>query len=141
MAETKFGKYIIDNTSTVSDHHPPDGSHGIPVLKVDDTVLKEAFYFECAWFPGNVPEDKPPRPHRHNVDEFIGFFGSNPNDPHNLGAQVELMIGDETHIITRTSLIFIPKGVWHTPRHPTNVTSPIFCVSTSPAPSYEMFFE
>ena len=138
MTETKYGKNIIFKPALTSDHHPTDGSHGIPVFKVDDSVLKGAFYFECAWFPGNVPETEPSKPHRHDVDELIGFFGSNPNDPYDLGGQVEFWFDDEKHIIDRSCLIFVPKGVWHTPHHPTNVTSPIFCLSASPSPSYEM---
>ena len=138
MAETKYGKYIISKNSSESAMHPTDGTRGIPVFQIDDSVLNGAFYFECAWFPGNIPEIEPEKPHRHDFDELIGFFGSNPNKPYDLGGQMEFWFDDEKHVIDYSCLIFVPKGIWHTPHHPTNVTSHIFCLSASPSQSYKM---
>ena len=41
--------------------------------------------------------------------------GTNPEDFYDLGAEVELTLGGEKQTITRSCIVFIPKG-WNTAR-------------------------
>jgi len=55
----------------------------------------------------------------HTVDEIFLFLGTDPEDPSDLGGEVEFWIGRgedaEKHIITKSSCVFIPAGLVHAP--------------------------
>ncbi len=46
------------------------------------------------------------KPHTHEADEIVAFFGSNPEDPNNLGGEILFYIGGEKHIITQSTYEF-----------------------------------
>jgi len=143
MAESKHGKYII--TKTKSDLTLPDfrrealktaPNTRTPMIYLDDEVLKGAFYVECVWFWKGM--EKPEvEAHTHNFDEVITFFGTNPNDPQDLCGEVEIWLEDEKHILTKSCLIFVPKGMKHCPLHIKRVDRPIFHFTAGPAKSYK----
>jgi hypothetical protein len=100
---------------------------------------------ECVWVmprpTGTVPGGAAGRrvgtePHSHDYDEVIAFFGTNPNDPYDLGAEVELWLGDEKHIIKKSSLVFIPAGLKHCPLTFLRVDRPVFHYTTGPGKMY-----
>jgi hypothetical protein len=72
-------------------------------------------YIEIGW----IYEMPDPNPHIlehvHDYDEIVMHIGSDPANPEYLGAEIEFVVGDEKLIITRTSSLFIPKGVKHGP--------------------------
>jgi len=51
--------------------------------------------------------------HSHDYDEVILNIGMDPNNPEDLGAEIDGFTGDEKQIITSTSAIFIPRNVVH----------------------------
>ena len=54
------------------------------IIYLDDDVIKEAFYVECIWYWKG--SDKVLREaHAHDFDEVIAFWGTNLEDPHDLG--------------------------------------------------------
>ena len=74
---------------------------------------------------------------RHRGLTFkIGFYGSNPGDPYDLGAEMEVTIDGETHNITRTSMIFLPSGMPHMPLRIKKVDRPVFHFSIVLNPEY-----
>ena len=76
------------------------------ILWIDDDVCPGAFQMNTAWYFA-VPERDPIfDEHVHEYDELIGFFGSDPTDPYDLNAELEVTLDGETHRITRSSLIF-----------------------------------
>ena len=77
-----------------------------------------------------------PGPHTHDYDEVIAFFGTDLNNPYDLGAEVELWLGDEQHIINKTSLVFIPAGLKHAPLIFRRVDQPIFHFTTGTGTSF-----
>jgi hypothetical protein len=77
-----------------------------------------------------------PKAHAHDYDEVIAFFGTNPDDPYDLGAEVELWLDDEMQIITKTSLVFIPAGLKHSPLVFRRVDHPVFHYTTGPGKMY-----
>ena len=64
--------------------------------------------------------------HVHDTDEILGFYGTNPDDPYDLGGEIEINIGGETHVLTKSSMVFLPGGVPHCPLTITKVDRPIF---------------
>jgi hypothetical protein len=138
MAESKYGKYIItelkpsSKQSTARRPDPDDiagaESH-LKLLYLDDEIIKGAFYVECVWiWPGNeyYPTQAEPNAHTHDYDEVITFFGTNLGDPYDLCGEIELWLEDEKHILTKSCIIFVPKGMKHCPLIIRRVGRPIF---------------
>lgn len=95
------------------------------ILWMDHNVVEGAFQMNCSWYL------KPNEPffteaHTHDSDEIIGFFGSDHENPYDLGGEVEFWIEDEKYIITKSCLIFIPRGLRHCPLIIRQVFRPIF---------------
>ena len=135
MTDTKYDKYFVHETKA-SPLHPEGGFPWIPLMRVDDRFMKGAFYFECIWLTGPIPESKAYKPHSHDCDEYVGFFSGSVDDPFNLDAEVEFWFDDEKHVFTKNCLIFIPAGIWHSPVIINRMKRPIFCLSTSPTTKY-----
>jgi hypothetical protein len=117
MTESKYGKQIVTELQT-----PPFTPERVAnyaqwatrILWLDDRVVDGAFQMNCSWYMR--PPAKPQlegSEHYHDADEIIGFFGSNPDDPHDLGGEVEMWLEGEKHILTKSALTFVPKGMKH----------------------------
>ncbi len=148
MAETKYGKYIISELkppAVEADWSPPNigavgKGKGGRVLYTDSSIIPGSFYMECVWV---LPRPQPAAGtkkagtefHTHDYDEIIGFFGTDLDNPYELGAEAELWLGDEKHIINKTSLAFIPAGLKHA-LYFLRVDRPIFHYTTGPAKMY-----
>jgi quercetin dioxygenase-like cupin family protein len=123
----KYDKYFMTEANLpkskkkIADEHAGTYSH---VAWLDSNRIKGAFYTECVWY--YKPRISLVGAHTHDFDEVIAFFGSNPDDIHDLGGEVELWMGGEKHIITKSCLVFVPKGVEHCPLSFNRVDRPIF---------------
>jgi hypothetical protein len=55
--------------------------------------------------------------HVHRTDEVLVYLGMDPENPDNLGAEIEVDMGKEheRHLIDRSSAIVCPAGTPHTP--------------------------
>ena len=96
------------------------------ILWLDGNVIPGAFQMNTAWYH-SVPEKDPVFPeHVHPEDELIGFFGSDPEDPYNLQAEIEVAIDGERRLLTRSTLMFVPGGVSHMPMRILKVDRPVF---------------
>jgi hypothetical protein len=120
----KYEKYII--TKAPPPHPGFKGAPGLKqVLMVNGEILQGAFHVSCAWIsPG--PNPGVYEAHVHPHDEIIGFIGTNPGDPTDLGGEAELWIDDEKYAITESFMAYFPKGLKHCPLSVTNVKRPIF---------------
>jgi hypothetical protein len=76
--------------------------------------------------------------HAHNFQEVLCFFGGNPLDITDFGAEVEIELGaeHEKHTITRTSCVSIPPNVPHCPLNIKRVDKPIIFLEISNSPTY-----
>ena len=80
------------------------------LIHVDDDVVKGAFWVDCVWF--RKGSDEPIKEaHTHDYDEVLAFVGTNPEDPYNLGGEIEFWLGDEKYILTTSFLAFIPTWI------------------------------
>lgn len=108
------------------------------ILWMDGEVVPGAFQMNTAWYSA-VPERDPIfAEHVHDdADELIGFFSSDPNDPYNLGGEIEYTIDGEAHLLTKTTMIFVPAHIRHNPMRILRVDRPIFHFSVVTKTSYE----
>ena len=114
---------------------PPDASERMTRIRyLDDDIVNGAFYTECCWFWKG--SDRGAGPHTHDFDEVLTVFGTNPDDPEDLCGEVELWLGDEKHIITKSAVVFIPAGLKHCPFIVRRVDRPIFHFTVGPARVY-----
>ena len=108
------------------------------ILWIDDKVVPGAFQMNTAWWL-TVPERDPVfLEHSHDdTSEIIGLFGSDNNDPYDLGGKIEFTMGGERHLLTRSTMIFVPAGVAHNPMRILEVRRPIFHFSVVMSGSYD----
>ena len=93
------------------------------LLWIDGKKLAGAPYTEAVWF--NRENDTGPEEHDHDFDEFIGFFGSDPERPGELNGEITFMIDGSGVTFTKDCLIYIPRGVNHSPLLVPKVEKPI----------------
>ena len=139
MADSKYGKHIVTELKTPQ--FTPEAvaryaAFATRILWMDDKVVEGAFQLNCSWY--RKPNDYMSEGHTHDCDEIIGFFGSNPDDPYDLGAEIEFWLEDEKHVLTRSCLIFVPKGMKHCPLILRRVDRPVFHFSTVTNGRYEL---
>ena len=150
MPELKFEKNFV-----TEDLMPPLPSHVINLIQnqqkegkdidrtmmfgINDSIAKGSFFSGCEWIWG-LKDGKPfsiENQHHHEFDEIIGLIGSKKENPRELNGKVEFWMEDEQYLITKSSLIFIPKGVRHCPLTFRQVDSPIFLYEAGNDTFYE----
>ncbi|NLE11838.1 MAG: hypothetical protein GX630_10075 [Actinobacteria bacterium] len=155
MAESKYARYILSD-----DRMPPEPEAMVKSMEdqakegrvLDRTMLlgiMNSIVPGCSLFVGTeilwgLPNGKPVDieiPHAHDFDEVIGFVGTNRNYPRELGGEIEFNIGGEKHTITKTSLIFVPKGVQHCPVTFKRIDTPIVMFEAANDPEYVKNFQ
>jgi hypothetical protein len=125
---SKYGKYVITELK-----EPPEKKAIAPqyqkyakrILWLDNNVVPGAFHMNTAWYlkAGPTLDDKP---HTHEHDEIIGFFGTNSEQPEDLGGVVEIYLENELQVITKSAYVFVPAGLVHCPLYLRRVDRPIF---------------
>jgi mannose-6-phosphate isomerase-like protein (cupin superfamily) len=99
-------------------------------INMNATRLEGAPYMDFAWLWKGSSKDYVESEHVHDFDEFIGFLGTRgPQDPHGLGGEIEFWLGGEKYQITKSCLIYIPKGLKHCPIRFTRIDTPILFFS------------
>ena len=64
--------------------------------------------------------------HVHDTDEILIYYGSDPDDPNELGGEVEFIIGGESHVINKSTVLYVPAGVPHSKPLVNRIERPIF---------------
>ncbi|HVN97355.1 MAG TPA: hypothetical protein VMT62_13080 [Syntrophorhabdaceae bacterium] len=144
MAESKYGKQIVTELKTPAftpERITSYAQWATRILWMDDKVVDGAFQMNCSWYvrPPATPQPEQSA-HTHEADEIIGFFGSNPDDPHDLGGEIEMWLEGEKHVLTKSALTFVPRGMRHWIAVK-RVDRPIFHFTTVTAGRYELIRE
>lgn len=106
------------------------------ILWIDGNNVPGAFQMNTSWYK-SVPELDPIfEEHAHDSDELIGFFGSNPDDPYDLGAVIEVSVNGEVHRLTKSTMIFVPANMPHMPLRILSVERPMFHFSIVTSKEY-----
>ncbi len=99
-------------------------------INMNPTRLEGAPYMDFVWLWKGSSKEYVESEHVHNFDEFIGFLGTRgPKDPDSLGGEIELWLGGEKYMLTRSCLIYVPKGLKHCPIRFTRIDTPILFFS------------
>ena len=108
------------------------------LLWMDDSMVKGAsMYMECLWlWEGKTISGTTEEPHIHDFDEVIGFISTDQTNPKELDAKMEILLGDETHYLTKSCLVHIPAGMKHCPLTFREVNRPVFFFTLAPVSTY-----
>jgi len=107
MAERKYDKYMVEV--------PGEGRRGPGALLMSNELVPGSnIYIMYNWI-WKMPEPNPVHAsyESHDYDEIILNIGTDPHNPEYLGAEIEGYMGDERHIIKKTTALFIPRHVEH----------------------------
>jgi hypothetical protein len=151
MEETKYGKYICTELKknislpVYRRGGQPIGEGDLEgsrrrmehVIWMDSEVIPGAFYAECVWiWPWGKSSSSGVPPHTHPFDEVLAYFGTNLEDPHDLGGEVELWLEDEQFILNKSFIAYIPAGMKHCPLKTLRVDRPMFHFTLGPGQKY-----
>jgi hypothetical protein len=166
MAESKYGKYICTELKqgVVMPGFKGDQKIGqgyrdgyrMPlehVIWMDEEVIPGAFYAECTWqWPESMKDQRPRlkmitpemaknmpviKPHSHPFIELFCYFGTNMDDPSDLGGEIEFWLEDEQFILTKSFQIYIPAGMVHCPLRIRRMDRPMFHLTVGSGHKYQ----
>jgi hypothetical protein len=157
MAESKYGKYIctelkknIKLPSFKGDQVIVQGkAYGTRpplehVIWMDSEVIPGAFYAELMWCwpqgriltPEQIRKMPGVEPHTHPFHEIMGYFGTDLNNPEDLGGEIELWLEDEQFNLTKSFICYIPAGMRHCPLKAIRTERPMFHFTMGPGQVY-----
>lgn len=138
MAKLKYQKYILTDLKLPEDVQAKAAEYNqraTRILWLEDFVIKGAPSIICSWYWKATETEGTPS-HTHDFDEVIGFFGSDPQNPRDLGGEVEFWLEDEKYILRKSCFIFAPRGLRHCPLRVIRVDRPIFFLAVSITSKY-----
>ena len=123
------------------------------VIWMDSDVVPGAVYAECTWiWPDTYPgqrkrnfgktyeerrKNSPIAAHTHPFIEVLTVFGTNFDDPTDLGGEVEFWLEDEMFMLDKSFLVYIPAGMKHCPLVTHRQRIPTFHYTIGPGHKYE----
>jgi hypothetical protein len=105
------------------------------ILHLEDDMAKGAFYVDFVWIYEGTGAAPAPE-HSHEWPELIAMAGCDPEHPRDLGGPMSIVLGDETHVITKSSLVCIPKGLKHCPWKFLDIRKPTLVFTAGPSGMY-----
>jgi hypothetical protein len=166
MAESKYGKYICTELKKdiklpefragerdrlgqgEVNGHRRFMEH---VFWIDSEVIPGAFYAEAVWFWPQAMKFMPPpepvspeeakknpvlAPHSHPFPELLSYFGTNMDDPSDLGGVIEFWLEDEKYVLDKSFVVYIPEYVRHCPLRTLKIERPMFHFTMGPGQLY-----
>ena len=163
MAESRYGKYIctelkqgvvmpgFKGPQTIGQGYVDGFRRPLEhVIWMDGEVIANAFYAELTWqwpdyMKGQRPRIVDPKelakipgiqPHTHDFTEILTYFGTNLDDPSDLGGEIEFWLEDEKFILTKSFIAYIPAGMRHCPLKVLRMDAPMFHYTVGPGRKY-----
>ncbi len=129
------------------------------VIWMDCEVLPGAFYGEYTWqWPSYMKDQRPVQrmpmpelvtpelvksgkvrgiaPHSHPFVEIFSYFGTNMDDPSDLGGEIEFWLEDEKFVFTRSFMVYIPANMEHCPLVFRRMDRPMFHMTLGSGDKY-----
>jgi len=126
--EGKYGYLFCQDLSGLpATHSTPEAVAGYNTfgrrqLWLDGNSIPGAFQMNTSiWCKPNAeairsaPESQVGKAHSHPYAEILGFVGTDPEDPSDLGGEVEFWIDGECHRLTKSTMVFLPPNLPHCP--------------------------
>jgi hypothetical protein len=133
MAERKYEKYILTDLKVPANVQAIETEYNkgaTRILWLEDEIMEGASSVILSWYWKPTEKEGSPS-HIHDYDEVIGFIGSDPQDPHDLGGEIEFWLEDEKYDTTRSCFILVPRGMKHCPMIIKSVDRPLLHLGSS----------
>ena len=103
MAATKYGQHV---KALKFKEYDQGGLRQENVMDGKYRGIDAHIRYGCFWAAGKIGKS-PDKPHVHDFDQVLLFAGSDMDDIGELGAEIELCLGEEmeTHMITTTTAV------------------------------------
>jgi hypothetical protein len=135
MSNTKYGEYL--KTLKFKNYEMGPYRQGIEMTS-QFLGQKANIRYGCCWTAGKIGSGSD-MPHVHDYDQVIMFLGSDQNDLSDLGAEVEMCLGEEREakVFTNSTAVAIPKGMPHFPAAIHRLYKRMMFVEVNIAPEYK----
>jgi hypothetical protein len=112
------------------------GASSMFVTFADNDIIQGCNYFSAMWMGENATKIPGHGPHSHPVPEVLVALGADPEHPADLGAEFEMYMGEEMekHVITKSTLIYVPENTVHCPFTITKLTRPFLFIQAHYGP-------
>ena len=136
MVETKYGKYFLTEPRLKDFKVNPKNAK--PRALMESGTHFGVGNITIEWEAVLEPYVVDPVPHYHDFDEYICFLGSNLRGIFDFDAEIELYLGEEgeKHIIDKSTVVYIPKGLVHCPIVYKRIGKPVFFNVIALKPDY-----
>ena len=116
MDKSDIKKYVVEKPAyEVIPKMEVKGRIPAMTLMSSNLVPGSRTYVETGWVLG-MPDPNPHiGEHTHDYDEIILHIGTDPNNPEDLGGEIEIGVDGHPVVIDSTSALYVPKGVKHGP--------------------------
>ncbi len=130
MAEKQTGKYVKEVNTRIGRHNEVTG----PLISMTSDKDYGDKNFSMIWEPITQPFLMVEELHKHDFDQFLCFIGTDTSNLKDLGGEVELTLSEdgkamEKHVITSSTTVFIPEGLYHAPLDFKKVDKPFLFIN------------
>ena len=135
MAEMKYSKYFLHELPK-EQREKSFGRMPTMVAFTDADIIEGSQYFSVMVMGSEATKMAGHGPHVHNDPELLVALGTDPDNPKDLGAKMEMCMGPEmeSHIITESTMIYVPAKFVHAPFRILEVTRPFLFIQCQYAP-------
>jgi hypothetical protein len=131
VSEVKYQKYLIKAPIQPAKKGPP-----VPSLRF--SAVEHGVSANWSLVPVFQPRIMHDIPIKHDFSQFLCFLGSNPADISDLGAEIDISLGEEgeIHTVNTPTVVHVTPDLVHCPINIKKVEKPIFHFDMFFAPEY-----
>jgi hypothetical protein len=135
MPELKYRKYFLNELSA-EQRFKGFGKMPAMVAFTDADIIEGSQYFSVMVMGPEAVKHPGHGPHIHQDPELLVALGTDMSNPRDLGAKIEMCMGPEmeSHIMTESTMIWIPAKFIHAPFRVLEVTRPFLFIQCQYAP-------
>jgi hypothetical protein len=133
--ELRYSKYFL-NELPEAERKKGFGRMPSMVTFTDADILKDSKYFSVMWMGEEATKIAGHGPHIHKDPELLVALGTDPANPQDLGADMEMCMGPEmeSHICSVSTMIWVPGNFIHAPFRILKVRRPFLFIQCQYAP-------
>ena len=135
MAKMKYSKYFLHE---LPEEQRKKGFGRMPAMVVftDNDIIEGSKYFSVMLMGEEATKGAGHGPHIHEDPELLVALGTDPTNPKDLGADMEMCMGREmeSHIISESTMIWIPAKFVHCPFRVLRVRRPFLFIQCQYSP-------
>ena len=111
-----YEKYLVRKPDYLGGTEVTDALKSPTQIYMSSELVPECnVYIDFGWVC-DLPDPNPPIPdHEHGYEEVVMFIGGDPDNPEDLGAEIEFCINGQPLTFDTTTAVYITKGIKHGP--------------------------